>query len=1141
MADETDILGINEQYATPLVDDIFEEEVEVVDTRSPEEIRAEREKKIIGNVGKFGVNVADWMVEEATIPTGIAVGIFNFGSSIADGPQIPNPLQLNEFVQSLAKQEYDTDWPNVWGTAAIGTSLVASGVAYDKTLDKIKAAYPKLYNKLRIAFPYSVGQIHGITTQALSGGAAIAKTKQGKLSKAKNVIKGLAKKAWPTTTVRHAVRANIGNLLKFGTLFGAGTHVITTKPTGGSGELSDTVSGRLDHQAKVLLGDDAKYFDIYGDTELAHILEPFYMDMDGKFNQDKLFELDGEQFHGQNIYSKSDVEKFAGMRPLTREELDQREKEIDEETKRRDKLLLSDKWKEDWADWAATTKAGKSAQAISKASNLVGASVRSFLYGKDEPEEEVYDFYSETVEAQADDHADKVENEKLRTDMMKVNRLPSYEELYGKDGKFPPKKMRYGGDPNEGGIFTESIETEDPYMKLDPKVLEEQPFVDEWDIFEEAKKEGFQEYQVAGNLLGKVPMWAMANVDKWKMLLQDFTKHEKKNMDNIKEKLGTEAQVNKTEEIDILDMPSGATTVGPVKNKKTIIDSPEANESVFYSGLEAKLMDPNTPKSFSGKEEFLHFLQAKGISKAEVEDNILTRYIEVANKNGVPLQTRDMLKIVRQSPMRQIDTVTYGDAKYGGTKRAVYGGAHKESGEIPGSYREEVLFLDPKYIPYDPDNLPGSSHDFTERYVIGWSRLTDRKATLPVDKTKAGITDVIDEKQMRTIKKNQKKLASQVDGLYASAYSKLFRKGEIDLQPIDQLTSREIKDIVNQYTFDLEDLDAPLFKQIKQFEDKLMADNIKLNKFKEMKEGQKVTVTFADEIQSDILQQAKKLENDLREQLGDILDMPAEKRMAALGEQIARYRGSAREVKPEVLEFYTKNESIFRPMFQTAEDMQQFVDEFAQNKKVFEEISKAGPSPSDELMKRMNIAIKKEKEMLNSLDIALSEGAMKQLFPNVPFKNRSEWGSALVKRDLAKAAKLLYQDKVPDAGEWYVISPSKLITKRYGQKGGTHIPMAERTKDMQGIGTEEFYGGPKSLSSTLDADGKPKHYTSTLEKILKTLAKENNSEFKILNVDGIGEAYGIKITPEMLLPHKTHRKDGGMVYSPEIIDIFEAA
>ena len=88
---------------------------------------------------------------------------------------------------------------------------------------------------------------------------------------------------------------------------------------------------------------------------------------------------------------------------------------------------------------------------------------------------------------------------------------------------------------------------------------------------------------------------------------------------------------------------------------------------------------------------------------------------------------------------------------------------------------------------------------------------------------------------------------------------------------------------------------------------------------------------------------------------------------------------------------------------------------------------------------------------------------------------------------------------------------------------------------MKGIGTEEFYGGPNSV----DPNGK--HYTSTVEKILKKAAKENNSEIKIIEVPNVGKSFAIKITPEMLLPHKTHRKKGGVVYTPELIDIFEVA
>ena len=61
------------------------------------------------------------------------------------------------------------------------------------------------------------------------------------------------------------------------------------------------------------------------------------------------------------------------------------------------------------------------------------------------------------------------------------------------------------------------------------------------------------------------------------------------------------------------------------------------------------------------------------------------------------------------------------------------------------------------------------------------------------------------------------------------------------------------------------------------------------------------------------------------------------------------YQGKARQVEPQVLEYYTRNETIFRPMFKTAEDMQQFVDEFRLNKKIFEDLAKQGPSVEPQL------------------------------------------------------------------------------------------------------------------------------------------------------------------------------------------------
>jgi len=702
------------------------------------------------------------------------------------------------------------------------------------------------------------------------------------------------------------------------------------------------------------------------------------------------------------------------------------------------------------------------------------------------------------------------------------------------------------GSPEEGEIGS-GIAGDDPYFDL--KELDLGPAfegVEDLDIFEEAKKEGYEEVQVAGlgkELFGKVPIWAVGGVDKAKMLLQNLSKNEKNILRSITEKLGLKTEKGKkvedvVEDIDIIDTPAGGQEVVMKKAAKTISDSPEDAESAFYSSVEAKMMDPNTPESFASVDDFYKFLNKRGISRAELEDNILSRYIASAKKNETPLIKEEMLDIIRQSPLRKIRTKNYGYLGETGDT-AKYADGNMESGYIPNTYRESVLYLDSKDIPLDPGKLPtefGSTHSFPDRYVIGWSRLSDRVAKIPVEK---GIVSTIDPKEMKTIARNVKKVGNQVDGLYASAYSKLFRKGEIDLQPIDQLSKGEIKDIVNQFTFDLEALDAPLFRQIKQFEDKLTADTFKLNQMKEAVKGAEVRVTFADEIQSDVLQNAQRQSEKFMKTFGDLLDKSAAERSAAILRAKSSYSSDLGKIDPAVAEYFIQNKSVFRPIFQTEQEMQQFIDVFAKNKVIFQKLKEAGVKADPDLLAQARAGQAMEKKMLDELQVSLSKEAMMQLQPNVPFKNRSEWGETLIKRDLYEAAKLLFQDKKSDAATWYAISPSKLIRTRYGQSGSVATPKADRTKSMKGIGMDEFYGGPDAT------DEFGKHYTSVLEKALKRAAQENNSIIKIIKVK-IGpnkytDAFAIKLTPEMLLPHKTHRKDGGMVYTPEIIDIFEAA
>ena len=85
----------------------------------------------------------------------------------------------------------------------------------------------------------------------------------------------------------------------------------------------------------------------------------------------------------------------------------------------------------------------------------------------------------------------------------------------------------------------------------------------------------------------------------------------------------------------------------------------------------------------------------------------------------------------------------------------------------------------------------GAAHDFGERYVIGWSRLTDRKATVPIERTGSGIQLAADLASLRTIRKNQTKLYNQLLGLEASAVRRLDRDGLIELDDVDNLTREE--------------------------------------------------------------------------------------------------------------------------------------------------------------------------------------------------------------------------------------------------------------------------------------------------------------------------------------------------------------
>jgi hypothetical protein len=692
----------------------------------------------------------------------------------------------------------------------------------------------------------------------------------------------------------------------------------------------------------------------------------------------------------------------------------------------------------------------------------------------------------------------------------------------------------------------------DPLQEMQSVMLggtdERNEQVDQLDIFQEPRNTELPaEVEMANLVFGKAPGWAIAGVNK---------------IDDLLRPGGTGQRIAQA---DVL--ADQATTVGEKANR-------------FFSGLEARLIDPNSPEVFNGPEDLYNFLQSKGISKFEVEDYQIPQLIETMTKTGQPITKAGLLERIKNAPIRKLKSTVRGfrseTENINGTfDRAKYGDSYYEPGSIPESYRENILYLEAGDIPGDVALYRHSTHGFfpddSTNYVIGWTRGTDRYAIIPG--TKGQVTNI----GPKTDELNNK------------------------IERLTKITNRSPEDIVNQSggRVSLEQATTNINKAKKQLA-QAQEDLANVGKTDDaiVTGDQTVRVTFADEIQSDIMQTYRKHLENVMNDYKELVDKGIDVRDT----QKIRQEGYRMNLKTDqdVLEFYAKHKTLFRPVFKTEEDFAAYIDDIRKSQAVFKDFAKIRPGTmTPAALAAVRQAGKERDKVLTMFEEAFTNPeTLKKLFPNIPFKDRKVWGDALIKNDLAMAAKRKFVDKDANAADWYVISPAELITNRYGQKGTTATPFAERTRDMKGIGQYEFYGGP----NVTDPNGK--HYTGILEQSLRRAAKVNNAEFKIVKVqvgdaksvsrsvqivnaqgdivkefkmaksskaedfgevmnkaeDYINEsgaeglmarpveipsgfktidAYAIKLTPEMVLPTKTHLASGGYVRYDPLVSIDE--
>ncbi len=266
------------------------------------------------------------------------------------------------------------------------------------------------------------------------------------------------------------------------------------------------------------------------------------------------------------------------------------------------------------------------------------------------------------------------------------------------------------------------------------------------------------------------------------------------------------------------------------------------------------------------------------------------------------------------------------------------------------------------------------------------------------------------------------------------------------------------------------------------------------------------TTTFADEIQSDIFQASQRVAGKLAA------------KMRHMADQNIPFDQIQNDLQKDMMKYFKDKGSVFRESMPSASALKVEYDKLVALQNQLRELSRTPvPEITDEMLTAAKGVQAEQTAILDNLVDKFNLELNKQLFPNLPFKLRDQWADASIKRDIYEAAYRKFVLKDPNATDFYAITPANLVTKRYGHEGSTRTPQADRIADKKerldrwvrngmegdipnsqypGVGMYEFYGGPGTDVVTEGG----KHFTSSMEKTLKRIAKENNVKVEVLPV-----------------------------------------
>jgi hypothetical protein len=281
-----------------------------------------------------------------------------------------------------------------------------------------------------------------------------------------------------------------------------------------------------------------------------------------------------------------------------------------------------------------------------------------------------------------------------------------------------------------------------------------------------------------------------------------------------------------------------------------------------------------------------------------------------------------------------------------------------------------------------------------------------------------------------------------------------------------------------------------------------------------------IVVTVADEIQSDFLQKAAQKKSDIKQDIRRFINQTE-------NQQIGRNEG--------LDELYKRLENVFRPMPATFAQIKKALEQLERSSDIFMGIASMNLDDITQLnLKQLGEAATQRDKALAEINATIDSIDSRDLFPNIPFKDQKDWVDSIIKNDIYNAAKKRFiideNGNITinnEAPSYYAVAPAKAV-KAYQGGRGVEVPPDTDGRSGKMVAYDMQYGGPNLNDHT------GQHFTSNTEETLKKIANMKNSKLEVgkVNFGYAGEAvdtFMIELTPEMLLPYKAYKKDGGLI------------